>query len=228
MSKNWPGGSRKGSRYIGKPCPSRSKWHTREWLSRAARFASSLLHAFFLRGCTNADSREERLSPARGTFYHDVLVHFPYKNVGWNQYWKGIWRKRIWGNRHIEGYEKIFLDPVVLSRADWEPFSFIARNYIFQRKNMADATGVKPIFNTSTPLILLLIQVLCRRRIYLYKLNGHSLWSKSQNLLGLHVNCDRTNYSLNLLNTTNLNQSIALLSIAYKLSLKRITNCPYF
>ena len=51
---------------------------THENGSRAARFASSLLHIFFLRECTNADSREERLSPARGTFYHDVLVHLPY------------------------------------------------------------------------------------------------------------------------------------------------------
>ena len=35
---------------------------------------------------------------------------------------------------------------------------------------MADATRVKHIFNTATPSILLLIQVLCRRHIYLYSL----------------------------------------------------------
>ena len=58
--------------------------------------------------------------------------------------------------------------PCVFSRADWELFSFIACNYVFGQKNMADATRVKPIFNTSTPLILLFIQVPCRRHIYLY------------------------------------------------------------
>ena len=108
---------------------------------------------------------------------------------------KGNWKEKNLRESTHWRVRTIFVDLVVLSRTDWELFSFIARDYIFQqKKNMADATRVKPIFNTSTPLILLLIQVPCRRHIYLYSLNGHSFWSKSQKLLGLHANCDELNY----------------------------------
>ena len=49
-----------------------SKWHTWEWL----RFPCST-HFIILRGCIDADSREERLGHVRGTFYH-VHMHFPH------------------------------------------------------------------------------------------------------------------------------------------------------